>query len=52
MGVTEAELQAAFLAARKLGKVLQDDVLRAVILAAREVRPDEPRTCGSFCELH
>jgi hypothetical protein len=33
--VTEGQLQAAFLAARALGVVLQDDVLRAVILAAR-----------------
>lgn len=33
--VTEAQLAAAYAAARGLGKVLQDDVLRAVILAAR-----------------
>jgi hypothetical protein len=33
--VTEAQFRAAFLAARELGKVLDDDVLRAVILAAR-----------------
>lgn len=51
MDVTEAELRAAFLAARKLGQVLQDDVLRAIILAARKVRDDSPRTCDSFCDL-
>lgn len=33
--VTEAQLKAAFLAARAKGKVLDDDVLRAVIVAAR-----------------
>jgi len=31
--LTDAQLQAAFLAARELGKVLPDDVLRAIILA-------------------
>lgn len=34
--VSEAQLQAAFLAARKLGHVLTDDVLKAIIVAARE----------------
>ena len=33
--VTEAQLKAAFLAARSLGKILDDDVLRAIILAGR-----------------
>jgi hypothetical protein len=31
---TEAQLQAAFMAARELGKVLDDDVLTAIIVAA------------------
>jgi hypothetical protein len=34
--VTERQLQAAFLAARNFGVILQDDVLRAVIVAAKE----------------
>ena len=34
--VTEAQLQAAFMAARALGKVLDDEVLRAIIVAARK----------------
>lgn len=37
--VTDAQLQAAFLAARGEGKILDDNVLRAIILAAREVAP-------------
>jgi hypothetical protein len=37
--VSDAQLQAAFLAARQLGRILTDEVLRAIILAAREVRP-------------
>jgi hypothetical protein len=37
--VTDAQLQAAFLAARRHGVILQDDVLRAIIAAAQEVRP-------------
>jgi hypothetical protein len=36
--VTEAELAAAFLAARGFGKILDDDVLRAIIVAAREAK--------------
>jgi hypothetical protein len=34
--VTDAQLQAAFLAARELGKILEDDVLRAIIVASRK----------------
>jgi hypothetical protein len=34
--VTEAQLKAAFLAARKLGQILDDDVLRAILVAGRE----------------
>jgi hypothetical protein len=33
---TEAQLQAAFLAARALGKILDDEVLTAIIVAAAE----------------
>jgi hypothetical protein len=41
--VTDRELQAAFLAARALGKVLPDEVLRAVILTDRRGRaPGRP----------
>lgn len=36
--VTNAELEAAFLAARAHGKILGDEVLRAVIVAAREAK--------------
>jgi hypothetical protein len=36
--VTERQLQAAFLAARNKGVILQDDVLRAIITAANEVK--------------
>ncbi len=35
---TEAELQAAFLAARALGKVLDDEVLTAILTAAHGAR--------------
>lgn len=35
---TEAELQAAFLAARGHGKILDDDVLTAILTAAREAQ--------------
>lgn len=34
--ITEAQLQAAFLAARQFGKILDDDVLKAIIVAASE----------------
>lgn len=37
--VTEFQLQAAFLAARKHGHIIQDDVLRDIITAAREALP-------------
>lgn len=33
---TDAELQAAFLAAREYGKVLDDEVLTAILIAARK----------------
>lgn len=36
--VTDAELQAAFLAAREMGKILNDEVLAAIIIAARKVK--------------
>jgi hypothetical protein len=34
--LSEAQLQAAFLAARRFGKILDDDVLRAIVRAARD----------------
>lgn len=37
--VTEFQLHAAFLAARKHGHVIQDDVLRDIITAARKALP-------------
>jgi len=35
---TDAELQAAFLAARGFGKILEDDVLTAILKAAHTAR--------------
>jgi hypothetical protein len=37
--LTDSQLQAAFLAARKHGKILNDDVLRDIIAAVRETLP-------------
>jgi hypothetical protein len=37
---TEDELQAAFLAARAEGAILQDNVLKAIIRAVKGVNPD------------
>jgi hypothetical protein len=37
--VTDAQLQAAFLAARQHGVILSDEVLRDILLAAQEVTP-------------
>ena len=34
--LTEAQLKAAFLAARSFGKILDDDVLRAIVAAVRD----------------
>ena len=46
--VSNAELEAAFLAAREHGKILNDDVLRAIILAARKSElPDPTHSAGS-----
>jgi hypothetical protein len=36
--VTEAQLAAAFRAARELGKVLDDETLTAIIVAARKAK--------------
>lgn len=38
---TEAELSAAFLAARGLGKILNDEVLSAILVAAHDAREKE-----------
>jgi hypothetical protein len=40
---TDAELQAAFLAARGFGKILDDEVLTAILTAARAARRPAPR---------
>ncbi len=53
--VTEAQLQAAFLAARAHGTTLDEDVLRAVITAAAEAAPalaDQPgRSASTLLDL-
>lgn len=36
--LTEAQLQAAFLAARGLGKILNDDVLLAIVQAVEDAK--------------
>lgn len=43
MEITEAQLQAAFLAARAKGQILQDDVLKAIIIAAAEAAKQEEK---------
>jgi hypothetical protein len=46
--ITEYQLQAAFLAARGHGKILDDEVLRDIITAAREALPPwQPANNGS-----
>lgn len=40
---TEAELQAAFLAARTFGKILDDEVLSAILIAAHDNVPQSAK---------
>jgi hypothetical protein len=49
--VTEAQLNAAFLAARAHGKILADEVLRDIILAARGVKVPRERPMVDRSEL-